>query len=68
MFNLRYSITKNIWVVSAVILFIFSLLHPMTRPIMMLILPLGSGPDDLIVIAIVVVFVILWKDLGKRNG
>lgn len=48
-----------------VVVFILSLLHPITRPLIMWLLPLGSGPDDLLVIAFIVLFILFWKGIGK---
>lgn len=54
---------KAKFIVGACIAFIFSLVHPITRPIVWFILPFGSSPDDLIVIALLVLFVFTWKGI-----
>ena len=57
------SFKKNVVVVGFGLVFLALLLHPLTRPTMLLILPLGSGPDDLIIIVLAVLFVWIWKDI-----
>lgn len=52
-----------LWCVGIIVLF----LHPVTRQIMIFILPLGSGWDDFIVVGAFVIFIIVSL-IGGTNG
>jgi len=54
-------------VIALVILFLFW--NPMTRAVILFILPLGSGVDDLVMIAAAIVALAVWgiKKLKEKN-
>lgn len=57
------SVKKNRFVVGMGIVFLILLLHPLTRPFMLVVLPLGSGIDDVIVVVLFILFIFIWKDI-----
>jgi len=59
--------TTKTLVIALVILFLFW--NPMTRAVILFILPLGSGVDDLVMIAAAIVALAVWgiKKLKEKN-
>jgi hypothetical protein len=62
--RLEESLRQNLkWLVLGLGL-IYSVLHPMTRPVILFILPLGVKPDDVIVVTFTVLFILVWRKLN----
>lgn len=50
------------WLVGLLVL-LGAVLHPVTRPIVMFILPLGVKPDDVIIVIFVIMFILVWRKI-----
>lgn len=47
---------------------LLGVMHPISRPAVLFLLPIGSGPDDLIIICLCVLFVFVWSNINKGDN
>lgn len=54
------------WIVGLLVLFLVLVYHPVTRPVVLFLLPLGASIDDLVVVVLGVLFIVGWTYFGDR--